>query len=295
MSKINNNKNRNIPAIRTLSSLLLVISLLLPQIGYAFHLPLWEMGAGVGVINVPHYRGSETVVDVALPFPYIIYRGDFLRVDREDGIRGKLFQSPDISLDLSLAGSIPVPDTDDGARSDMPGLDPLVEAGAELTINMWRSADNNQRFQFVAPFRFVYSIGDPILKYQGWTLTPYLNYRIHQRGSESLTRYNISFGPIYADSRYHDYFYQVRPKYATSEREVYDAERGYSGSRITISISRNTKKYLLGAFARYDNLDQAVFEDSPLVETGNYLAVGFVFGWIFGTSEKTVGHETHDH
>lgn len=291
-----NNKLRLNPRAWSLSALILTSCLSLTQSVMAFHLPLWEIGAGLGVLNVPHYRGSETNVDVALPFPYIIYRGDFLRVDREEGIRGKLFENPNLNLDLSLSGSIPVPDTDEGARSDMPGLDPLVEAGAELTINMWRSEDDDQKFQFVLPFRFVYSVGDPILKYQGWTLSPYINYKIHQRGAQSLMRYNISFGPIYADRRYHEYFYEVSPEFVTPQRPAYDADRGYSGSRITFSVARNTKKYLLGAFARYDNLDHAVFDDSPLVETTDYFAVGIFFGWIFGTSESKVPHRsTHAH
>jgi hypothetical protein len=45
----------------------------------------------------------------------------------------------------------------------------------------------------------------------------------------------------------------------------------------------------------YDNLDEAVFEDRPLVETREYFAVGFALSWIFGTSDKTVSHEKHDH
>lgn len=257
----------------------------------ALHLPLWEAGVGVGVISAPHYRGSETEVDLALPFPYIIYRGEIFRVDREDGIRGRLFKRESVDFDLSLAGSIPVPDTDEGAREDMPGLDPLIEAGAELTVNFWRAAERDHSMQWVTPFRFVYSVGDPLIKYQGWTFSPYINYRIRQRSKGTLTRWNLSFGPIYADRDYHDYFYQVRPRFVTAEREAYDAERGYSGSRITLSVSRNTKKYTLGAFARYDSLDGAVFEDSPLVETSDYFVFGFAFGWIFGTSDTYVGHE----
>lgn len=276
-------------------ALLMAGCLIFSHTSFAFHLPLWEAGAGLGVLNVPHYRGSETNVDVSIPFPYIIYRGDVLRVDQEDGIRGKMFQSDNVKVDLSLAGSIPVPDTDDGARSGMPGLDPLVEAGAEITFGLWQSASGIQSFQFVVPYRFVYSVGDPILEYQGWTLSPYINYRIRRLGENALTRYNISFGPIYADGRYHEYFYEVQPEYVTPQREAYEAERGYSGSRITLSFSRNTGKFLLGAFARYDNLDDAVFEDSPLVETREYFAVGFALSWIFGKSETSVSHEKHDH
>ena len=271
--------------------LLLLGSLACAGQARAFHLPLWEAGVGLGVISAPHYRGSETEVDLALPFPYIIYRGEIFRVDREDGVRGRLFKSEAVDFDLSLAGSIPVPDTDEGAREDMPGLDPLIEAGGELTINFWRAAGRDHSMQFVTPFRFVYSIGDPLIKYQGWTFSPYLNYRIRQRSTGILTRWNLSFGPIYADSDYHNYFYQVLPKFVTAEREAYDAERGYSGSRITLSVSRNTKKYTLGAFARYDNLDGAVFEDSPLVETRDYFVFGFAFGWIFGTSKTYVDDE----
>ena len=287
MSRTNNNKTETL----LFYLLVLLCCLPLPRPGLAFHLPLWEAGAGVGTLQVPTYRGSEKEVDVALPFPYIIYRGDVLRVDREDGIRGKIFKSDRIRFDLSLAGSIPVRDTDEGARKDMDGLDPLIEAGAELTMDLWKSTDRRHSFQFVTPFRFVYSVGDPFLKYQGWTLSPYLNYRIRRSSSASLMRYNASFGPIYADQDFHNYFYQVRPKDVTAERPAYDADRGYSGSRITLSAFRNTKQYVVGAFLRYDNLDHAAFEDSPLVETTDYFAFGFVFGWIFGTSDKTVADE----
>ena len=280
--------------LKTVLSVFLTLGVLSPQLAQALHLPLWEAGAGVGTLQLPTYRGSEKEVDIALPFPYIIYRGDVLRVDREEGIRGKLFKSENVKFDLSLAGSLPVRDTDEGARSDMDGLDPLIEAGAELTWNLWRSASRTNSIQFVTPFRFVYSVGDPLLKYRGWTLSPYFNYKIQHRSASSLKRYNFSFGPIYADKDFHNYFYQVRPKFVTADRPAYDAERGYSGSRVTLSAFRNTKKYVIGAFIRYDNLDGAVFDDSPLVETTDYLAVGFVFGWIFGTSDETVPHDNDD-
>jgi len=295
MNTIANNPRQSGLARAAPHTLLMMGCLLLSQASVAFHLPLWELGAGLGVLTVPHYRGSETEVDLALPFPYIIYRGDILQVDDEGGIRGKMFQSDKVKLDLSLAGSIPVPDTDEGARSGMPGLDPLVEAGVEVTLSLWDSATGNHSFQFVVPYRFVYSIGDPILQYQGWTLSPYINYRIRLPGAHALTRYNLSFGPIYADSRYHDYFYEVQPEFVTAEREAYESERGYSGSRITLTFSRNTGQYQLGAFARYDNLDHAVFDGSPLIETSDYFAVGFAFSWIFGKSEKIVRHGEHDH
>ena len=94
-----------------ISTLWLVIFIIPVKISKADHLPLWELGVGIGALNAPHYRGSKSRVDFALPFPYAIYRGDILKVDREEGISGKIFKSERVHLDISLAGSIPVPKT----------------------------------------------------------------------------------------------------------------------------------------------------------------------------------------
>src|SRR5690606_40394337 len=45
--------------------------------------PLWEAGLGVGALTLPDYRGSDERTNYVFPLPYFIYRGDFLRVDRE--------------------------------------------------------------------------------------------------------------------------------------------------------------------------------------------------------------------
>lgn len=264
--------------------------LLLPQLARATHLPLWEVGGGVGTLNAPSYRGSETDVELALPIPYVVYRGDFLEVDQEEGVRGNLFENASLNLDLSLAGSLPVRDTDEGARSGMDGLDPLIEAGIELEINFWRSAERTQKLGLVVPYRLALSVGDPLVDYQGWTLSPFLSYRIFQRRPASLTRYSFSLGPIYASRRYHEYFYSVDSEFVTPQRALYTPDEGYSGSRVTISVAHNTGNYFLGAFVRYDNLQDAEFIDSPLVETRDYLAFGVAFSWIFYASKTTLDH-----
>ena len=264
--------------------------LCIPQISHAYHLPLWELGLGAGMLNAPHYRGSKTQANIFLPVPYAIYRGDIFRVDREEGVRGMLYQSKHLNLDLSFAGNIPVPDAEDSARAGMPGLDLLVEAGPEMEISLWHSETRDQNLWFKIPYRFVFSVGDPFLQYQGWTLSPYINYKINVRQSSALMRYSVSVGPIFAGSKYHNYFYEVNPEYVTPERQVYHADSGYSGSRITVSIARNARKYFIGVFARYDNLDNAVFADSPLVQTTDYFIFGIAFAWVFTTSDTKVHH-----
>jgi len=276
--------------VKRLSALLCLCGMMLSPALQAVHQPKWELGVGVGALSAPSYRGSDTRTEFAIPFPYVIYRGSFLRVDRESGVRGKLFSGEDLRFDLSLAGSLPVRDTDDGARSGMDELDPLIELGAELSIDLWRSPERDHRFGFNIPLRMVFSVGDPLLEDQGLTLSPYFNYRIWREEEAALTRYSLSVGPIFATRRYHDYFYEVAPEFVTPERPEYNPSSGYSGSRVTLSVTRHFRQYLIGAFARYDSLDGAVFEDSPLVETTDYLAVGVVFGWILGTSSTQVEH-----
>jgi len=278
------------PPCTTLPALLLgLCGLMLAPAVQALHQPLWELGIGVGGLSTPPYRGADSRVNYLVPFPYIIYRGSFLQVDRE-GVRGKLFSSEDIRLDLSLAGNVPVSNDDSGARRGMDDLDPLIELGAELSIDLWRSEDRHQRFGFDIPLRAVYSVGNPLLAYQGVTLSPFFNYRLWQEDEGVLTRYSLSAGPIFANRDYHDYFYEVDAKFVRPGRPEYHPDGGYSGSRVTLSVTRHYSRFLVGAFARYDNLNGAVFEDSPLVETRDYLAVGLVFGWILGSSSTMVEH-----
>ena len=277
---------------RALASLTLLLLLTQSGVATAFHLPLWELGAGAGVISAPHYRGSKTIEEIYLPFPFITYRGDYLKVDR-DGIRSELFDSDRIRLDVSLAGNIPVPETDDSARAGMPGLDPLGEIGPELQINLWRDTAADASLWLKFPYRLIFSVGEPLMEYQGWSFSPYINYRKFWGDSSSLQKLTLSAGPIFAGNKYHDYFYEVEPQYVTPDRQQYNADTGYSGSRITLTYSINQKKYFLATFARYDNISNATFEDSPLVETRDYFIFGIAFAWKFTASSEKVPHEDH--
>ena len=98
----------------------------------------------------------------------------------------------------------------------------------------------------------------------------------------------LSVGPIMADQQYHNYFYQVDDSHVTSRREEYIAGGGYSGSRITFTVTGNTGQFWLGAIARYDLLSGAVFTDSPLASTNHYFAIGFAVAWIFTKSDTYV-------
>jgi len=72
----------------------------------AEELPLWEAGLGVAGLSVPDYRGSDQQRFYVLPLPYLVYRGNFLRLD-SNGLSGLLFHSERVHLNISAEFAIP--------------------------------------------------------------------------------------------------------------------------------------------------------------------------------------------
>lgn len=264
--------------------------LLLTIPAQAEHMPLWQLGVGVGVLHAPFYRGSKAEKTWAVPFPFPLFRGRRFRSD-EDGMRGSLFKSQHLKLDFSAGGNVPVPSDVEGARKDMPGLDTVGEVGPELKASLWKSNDKRFSLSFNVPVRAVISIGDPLLKYQGLIFSPHLQLQRLTGRDNDMWRYRISAGPIFSDQRYHNYFYEVGSGYTTNERPEYHPDGGYSGSRLTLTFARYTRRFFFGAIARADTLSGAAFEDSPLVETKRYLVAGFMFAWIFSAADTPAEHD----
>jgi len=273
--------------LRSLLSALLLLLINLPA-AHGQSLPRWEFGIGIGGLNLPYYRGSDIYRNYAAPFPYLTYRGERLNIDRS-GIQGHLFRSDRIKLDLSIAAGIPVSSDGDSPRVGMPDLDTTIELGPSLELNLWRNTDRRQMLWLKLPVRSAHSVGgDGFLKHRGWTFSPYLEIEA-KSGPHEKWKTSLSVGPIYSDQDYHNYYYEVTPDYATAARNEYRATGGYSGARTTLTLRKNiTNKLRVGAFARFDTLKNSVFEDSPLVSSKHYRAVGFALIWMFSQSEEMV-------
>lgn len=241
--------------------------------------PRWELGIGAYGLSLPAYRGAEQRQEHLLPLPYIQYRGERLRWSR-DGGRLRLLGADRARLELSL-GASPPSDTDgDSPRRGMPDLDPTVELGAQLEVLLHQSEERRSHWVLAFPVRKVVAIGSGGLESAGWVFSPYVQYQ-----RSGVWKTTIAAGPLFGSEGYHDYFYQVNPAFATATRPVYDADAGYSGSRVTVGVSRRMGNYWIGAFARYDYLGGARFDDSPLVETDHSLMVGAGIAWIFAESK----------
>lgn len=253
----------------------------------ADQLPLWELGVGVAGVDFPDYRGADERTSYVVPIPFVAYRGDVFRIDR-DGIRGRFFKSEDVELDVSLNGSIPVRSEDNQARQGMPDLDPTLEIGPTLDITLYRGLTRNAAVQLRLPVRAVIATDLTHAKGAGFVFQPQINVDFHEFTSLAGWRAGLAFGPVFGDSRYHAYYYSVDPQYATPTRPAYSARGGYSGTQLTLSTSRRFPKFWVGAFARWDQLSGAVFEDSPLVRRKQAFAAGFAVSWVISQSGTLV-------
>lgn len=252
----------------------------------AEEMPLWEVGVGVGAVSFPDYRGSSRQRTHALPVPYLIYRGEFLKADR-DGIRGVFFDSERVELNLSLAASLPVDSSGNGARRGMPDLKPTIEVGPSLEFNLWRSADQLARVDLRLPLRAAFTVHGG-MQHVGMVFTPFINLDVKDPFGYHGWNLGMLTGPIYADARQHRYFYDVDPRYAQPGRPAYRASGGYSGTQFIMALSKRYDRFWIGSFVRYDTLRGAAFVDSPLVEKKSAWAAGVGIAWVLGESSRMV-------
>ena len=246
--------------------------------------PLWEVGLGAGAIAFQDYRGSNTTHAYPLPVPYVVYNGRFLKADR-DGVRGTLFNQNWLEINLSFNLTTPV--RNDRERSGMPDLRSTVEMGPAFNFHLFRSETGKVKFDLRMPVRTAATV-ESSPRFIGWTFTPHFNVDI--KDPFGLPGWNLGLlaGPLFADRRYHEYFYSVAPQFATASRPEFQASGGYAGTQTLTAISKRYPKFWVGAYVRYDTLAGAAFVDSPLVQRKSYWTGGFGFAWMLKQSSTLV-------
>lgn len=248
--------------------------------------PLWELGAGVAAFSFPYYRGSDQTDHFVLPVPYFTYHGDFFKADRH-GIRGSFFDSDRLDLSVSLALSPPGLSDDIRARFGMPNLDATFEIGPQMDITLWRSENRARFLKLLLPLRAAFTV-ESSPRDVGWVFHPRLNMDITDLPGMPGWNIGLLAGVVFGDQRQNAYYYSVAPQYATATRPAYQAGGGYAGTQYLMAISKRFPKVWFGAFARYDNLSGATFENSPLVRQKDYFAAGLSVNWILGESSTRV-------
>ena len=238
----------------------------------------WKLGVGVGNLTTNDYPGTDKTQSNTLPIPYLEIKTDWFNVDR-DGLHTEFFKQTNFRFDLNFDINTPVDSESNELRQGMPNLDPVVQAGPNLIYILTNDSDNSLQLQL--PVHMAWSVDDTELSSIGWISHP----RIYYKGLFGLgvRKWHISssFGPVYANGNYNQFYYTVGSDYASVTRNEYQASGGFSGYRLNMGMTKRFNGYWLGMYIRYQNITGAVFEDSPLVNARDYWLIAFGASWLF--------------
>ena len=245
--------------------------------------PLWELGIGTVMLHRPDYLGANEESFYLLPFPSIVYRGDFIKAD-DDGIQGLFFSNERLELDISGGGPLPVNSEDNSAREGMDDLDPAFELGPSITYKFTLDSPHRVTGEFKS--RALISVGDSGMNYEGWVLNPELRWEFRQ--TEAL-RWGASLEALYGSDDYHGFFHNVTPEFATPTRAVYEAEAGYGGTALAGFVRwRFRKDWNLYTALTYYNLDNVSFDDGPLFRQNYGIYLSFALSRTLFKSQTLV-------
>lgn len=245
--------------------------------------PLWEAGLGVGVLKLPDYRGSDQSRTWVLPVPYIAYRGDILKADRE-GARAILFDTERVDFDVSVAATAPTRSEDNDARQGMPDLAATFEVGPNLNATLAKGSW--WKLLLRAPVRAALTI-ESHPRMIGWLASPNLNLDTKINGWNA----SLLAGPLFGSRSFNGYYFDVAPQFATATRPEYRAPGGFGGWRLIASTSRRIGPVWMGGFVTADTVQGAVYDGSPLVRQHGTLAFGIAVSWVFAQSTERVPDE----
>lgn len=250
--------------------------------------PLWESSILAAGGYVAHYPAASEGQFKALPVPFLIYRGDTLRIGDNGFIRARQEMADGrFELDIGLDGSFDVDSKDNKARQGMPDLDLLIEAGPKATWHFMPKQDEVQ-VDLGVEVRAVIATRLIGFDYEGISINPELSWSDRSLGGTKLRGY-ASIGPVFGFDGVNDYFYGVDAAYATASRRAYKADDGYIGTKATLGVAYpiNDRLLVFGA-AQVGYFGGSANEDSPLFRDKTNVSVGAGVRWSFWQSEARV-------
>jgi outer membrane protein len=227
--------------------------------------PIFEIGAFASHLTMPDYPGADEGKNRFLVLPYMIYRGDIFRSDREGGTRARFFRNEYLEFDLSLNASLRSSSADNDTRKGMEHMDFLGELGPRLKYTILQTSKT--KIDFAIPVRYVFSTDIKYWNARGFTATPELS--LQQRTFfDRHGFFRVSVAGTWATEKLMEYFYEVSPEYVTEERPYYRARGGYLGTSASLSYihpyPEKNMAFIIGGNRQF--LADAENRSSPLVK-----------------------------
>lgn len=245
-------------------------------------LPLWEIGAFGGFASTPAYPASTERSSRALVLPFLIYRGDVLRVDR-NSIAARITHTDDYEFDIGFAGSLPAKSDEIAIRRGMPDLGTLIEFGPRFKMTLNRPTLTSQ-IRLEVPLRAVIEINNGA-RTQGVSFEPELVYE--NVDLSSGWGMSASGSLLFGDSKLNSYLYGVSPQFSAAKRPTYGAQAGLIATRFGLSTTKDiTPDVRVFGFIRYELYAGAANRASPLFRQSSGASVGIGFTWTLSRSES---------
>jgi outer membrane protein len=247
---------------------------------------LWEMNlAAFGRYGPAYPASKENQVNI-VPLPYPKYRGRILRLgdDTDKPVRTRIFRRDNIKVDIDFGLNFPVDSDDIDARTGMPDLDLLAEAGPELGFEFLQGPKKGGVF-WALQLRGATSFDSFSPTWRGLVFSSELKYVRPFKNSPAEIKFRII--PEWATSDYMDFFYGVAPEYANPGRDTFRASSGYLGTKTAFTYKRQLNKKLefitgisLGLYQGAKN------RNSPLYTSETTTGVFLALMWKFWESKR---------
>jgi outer membrane scaffolding protein for murein synthesis (MipA/OmpV family) len=244
--------------------------------------PLWELGFGAGGLYSPEYPSSSEKTTRGLGLPYIVYRGDVLRVGDGQTFRAVAFENDRVELDLSFAAAFDSDSDDNELRQGMPDLDYLFQVGPQAKIhlaNLLFPDQSTGALTLALQARGVFSTDLGSINQRGYVFEPMVQYKHFGLWSPKLDA-TISLKPQWASRQLHQYFFDVTSEFQTQSRSAYRSDSGYFGTGLNFYGNYRINEKLNAFFGvQMMSHHGAANIDSPLYEKD--FTVGFGAGFIY--------------
>lgn len=253
--------------------------------------PLWELGFGAGVLVQPHYPSSSETQTRGLGLPYIVYRGDVLRIGDGQSARAVAAESNRYELSMSFDAAFDADSEGNELRQGMPDLDFVFEIGPQLMFRLGDytfSDTSRSELQFSLQARAAFSTDFGRIDHRGYVFEPMLRYR-HYGLFRPDFEATVSIRPVWATRDLHAYFFDVESQFATTSRPEYRASQGYYGTGVNFYGTwhiNNKARLFLGLQTSW--LQGAQNSGSPLFEKKFTTGFGAGLIWSFVESKRTV-------
>lgn len=253
--------------------------------------PLWELGLGGGALIQPHYPASDEYQTRGLGLPYIIYRGDILRIGDGQAARAVAAENSFYELSMSFDAAFDAESDGNDLRDGMPDLDFIFEVGPQMIFHLQKfefSDTSRSEIQLALQARAAFSTDFGRIDHHGYVFEPMLRYRHYGLFHPQLEG-SVSLKPLWATRDVHGYFYDVTDEFSTTTRNSYRARSGYFGTGLNFSgtwhINPKARMFVgiqTSFFQGAENIHSPLFEKK--------FNAGFAIGlvWSLLESERTV-------